>query len=109
MAYSESLAQRMRAQLDGIPLMVEKKMFGGIGFILNGNMACGIIDDDLIVRLGAEQYEEAIKKPAVSIFNKFDRPMKGWVMVAPSGCASDEALHEWIQLGISFAQALPAK
>ncbi len=109
MAYNEELAQRMRARLKRKPGMVEKKMFGGIGFLVNGNMACGVNKQDLIVRLSDQDFAAALKKPHVRIFDMTGRPMKGWILVSPAGYASEAALESWIEKGISFAKSLPSK
>jgi TfoX/Sxy family transcriptional regulator of competence genes len=109
MAYDEGLAQRTREALGELPGLVEKKMFGGVGFMVQGNMACGVNKDDLIVRVGAERYEEALAKPHTRPFDMTGRPMKGWVMVASDGYESDDALKSWVQQGVDFALTLPAK
>ena len=109
MAYDEGLAQRMRAALAVIPDIDEKKMFGGIGFLLNGNMACGVNKDDLIVRVGPDAYEDALDEPHTKEFDMTGRPMRGWVVVRPAGYETDEALKAWVQRGVDFALALPPK
>ena len=109
MAYDDGLAQRMREALAVIPDIDEKKMFGGIGFLLNGNMACGVNKDDLIVRVGPEAYEAALAEPHTKVFDMTGRPMKGWVVVRPAGYESDEGLKGWVQRGVDFALTLPAK
>lgn len=109
MAYDEALAQRVRAALDELPGLVEKKMFGGIGFMVRGNMACGVNKDDLIVRVGGDRYEEALSEPHVRPFDLTGRPMKGWVTVRPPGYKADSELRRWVQQGVGFALSLPAK
>ena len=109
MPYNEDLARRLRDALKDIPGIIEKKMFGGIGFILNGNMACGVNRDDLIVRVGPDRFEEALAQPHTRPFDMTGRPMSGWIMVAPEGYASDEALARWIRQGVDFARSLPRK
>ncbi len=109
MAYSEDLAKRMRLELRRTPGLEEKKMFGGIGFLVHGNMACGVHAQDLIVRLGAAEYESALKKPHVKVFDMTGRPMTGWIVVKPGGYASKEALQGWIRRGVKFANSLPPK
>jgi hypothetical protein len=84
-------------------------MFGGIEFLLQGNMACGVRNEQLIVRVGTERYEGALARPEVAVFDMTGRPMKGWVTVGPGGYASDAALEEWVQQGVDFALALPPK
>ena len=107
MAHDEGLAQRVREALGELPGLVEKKMFGGIGFMVQGNMACGVNGDELIVRVGPEGYQEALAKPHARPFDMTGRPMKGWVWVASEGYESDAALEDWVQQGIEFALSLP--
>ncbi|HEX6304072.1 MAG TPA: TfoX/Sxy family protein [Anaerolineales bacterium] len=109
MAYDQGLAQRMREELDQLPNLSERQMFGGIGFMVNGNMACGVNKEEMIVRVGPENYDQALKKPHTRVFDFTGRPMKGWVMIAPEGYESDEDLKYWIEQGVSFAQSLPEK
>jgi TfoX/Sxy family transcriptional regulator of competence genes len=109
MAYDEGLAQRIREVLGEQPGLVEKKMFGGIGFMVRGNMACGVHKDALIVRVGSEKHEEAMARPHTKPFDITGRPMKGWVMVTSDGYESDEALEDWIQRGLDFTLSLPPK
>jgi hypothetical protein len=109
MAYDEGLAQRVREALGDLPDLVEKKMFGGVGFMVRGNMACGVNKDRLIVRVGSERHEEALARPHTGPFDITGRPMKGWVMVAPDGYESDEVLRDWVQQGVDFSLTLPAK
>lgn len=109
MAYDESLAQRVRGLLEGRPGFEEKKMFGGLCFLLRGNMACGTLKDDLIVRVGPEQYERALKQPHTRKFDMTGRPMKGWVMVSAEGHDTEERLSCWVEEGAAFALTLPEK
>lgn len=109
MAYSEELAQRMRDVLFATPDLVEKKMFGGIGFIVRGNMACGVNKDDLIVRVGPDAYQEALDQPHTKVFDMTGRPMTGWVVVTEDGYQSEKDLENWIQKGVDFALTLPPK
>jgi TfoX/Sxy family transcriptional regulator of competence genes len=108
MAYDLKLAERMRSQLDGIPF-VEKKMFGGVGFLLNGNMACGVNKNDLIVRVDPERHSALLKKPHTKPFDLTGRPMKGWLLVEPNGCKTDKQLNSWVKEGIEFASTLSPK
>jgi TfoX/Sxy family transcriptional regulator of competence genes len=109
MAYDEDLANRIREQLAAEPAMTEKQMFGGIAFLLSGNMAVGVSGDELMVRVGPEAADEALEEPYARVFDMTGRPMKGWVLVAAPGVASDEALGDWVARGVSFARSLPAK
>lgn len=109
MAYDEGLAQRVRETLNEPPGLVEKKMFGGVGYMLHGNMACGVYKDKLIVRVGPEGHAGAMSRPHTAPFDITGRAMKGWVMVEAAGYESDDDLKEWVQLGVDFALTLPSK
>jgi TfoX/Sxy family transcriptional regulator of competence genes len=109
MAYSESLAQRVRAALAGRKGIEEKKMFGGVGFLLAGNMCVGVWKASLIVRLGPEQAEAALSQPHVVPFDITGRPMKGWALVEPDGVETDRQLADWVGRALAFVQTLPAK
>ena len=110
MAYDQKLAERIRAEVKGLPV-IEKKMFGGVGYMLNGNMACGILSGDLIVRVKLEEYEKLLKRAHVKIFTMKNgpRPMKGWVMVEPDGYKTAKQLSQWVKMGVEFAATLPPK
>ena len=84
-------------------------MFGGVGFLLNGNLLVGVWKDSLVVRLGEEEGEEALKEPHVKEFDITGRPMRNWVLVEPEGVEGDEQLHDWVQRALKFVTALPAK
>jgi len=109
MAFSEALASRIRQALARKKSVAEKKMFGGIGFLLNGNMLVGVWKESLIVRLGDEQGAEAMVEPHVGEFNITGRSMKGWLLVAPEGVRNDDQLRSWIQRAVKFVGNLPAK
>jgi len=108
MAYNTKLAERIRSQLDGGPF-VEKRMFGGVGYLLHGNMACGVHADDLIVRVDPEKYEAFLKKPHTRPFDMTGRPMKGWLLVEADGYKTAKQLSTWIKEGVEFALTLPPK
>jgi len=109
MAYDQGLAQRVRELLEELPGYQEKKMFGGICFLIYGNMACGIIKDDLIVRVGPVAYAEALHQLEARPFDLTGKVMTGWVMVGPEGCEGDDELGDWVEKGANFARTLPAK
>lgn len=109
MAYQEALAQQVRQFLEGQPEVSERKMFGGLAFMHTGNMFCGILKDDLMVRVGPERYAEALAQPHVRPMDFTGRAMKGMVYVGPEGCASAKDLRRWVQAGLGFARSLPAK
>ena len=108
MAYDEALADRVRAELDGEPGLTERKMFGGIGWMLDGNMAVGLMRDGLMVRLG-DQVEAALGEPHTTQPMMGERPMKGMVVVAPEGVETDDQLGAWIARGAGVARSLPPK
>ena len=108
MAYNEKLAERLRSELKGMPF-VEKKMFGGVGFLLHGNMAVGVYKEDLIVRLDPAKHDILIKKGGAKPFDITGKPMKGWLMIEPNGCKTPKQLSGWVKEGIEFALTLPAK
>ncbi len=109
MAYDEELAARVRLLLIGRQGYSERKMFGGICFMLHGNMACGVIRDQLISRVGPERYIEALERPHATVFDFTGRPMKGWVQVSPEGWIEDGNLQKWVQLGIDYSLTFPPK
>ncbi|MDP2647002.1 MAG: TfoX/Sxy family protein [Desulfobacterales bacterium] len=109
MAYDEGLAQRVRELMEEISGFSEKKMFGGICFLINGNMACGILDYDVIVRVGPENHEASLEKPNTHVFDFTGRPMKGWVVVSQGGHESDKNLFCWVKKGMDYAMSLPEK
>src|SRR5262249_32175570 len=109
MAYDEKLAERVRKRLAKEPGLSEKKMFGGIGFLLNGNMCLGVRGPELIVRLDPEETDEALGEPHTRVFDVSPRRMKGWLLVGAKGVATDRELARWIGIATRFARALPAK
>lgn len=110
MAYDEGLAERIRAALgDDGGDVVERKMFGGIAFLLNGNMSVGVTGDSLMVRVGIDDHEAALEEPGARPFDMTGRPMRGWVVVDPIGIDSDSDLHTWDRRGVAFAASLPPK
>jgi hypothetical protein len=109
MAFDEKLAERIRKRLGTRKGLAEKKMFGGIAFLLNGNMCCGVHKQDMIIRLDPEQTEKALAEPHARAFDLTGRPMKGWLLVAGEGVVPDAALGKWIDVATSYAGSLPAK
>src|SRR5258708_20585517 len=109
MAYDEKLAGRVRKVLEKRKGVAEKKMFGGVAFLLNGNMCCGIHGEEMIVRLKPEETDQALARPHTRIFDMTGRPMKGWILVKPAGLMSEDALAKWVSVGGSYAASLPAK
>jgi hypothetical protein len=109
MAFNQQLAQRIRDETKTLLGLCEKKMFGGIGFLIQGNMACGVHGDGLIVRTGVENYQAALSRPHTRPFDITGKPMSGWIMVDPKGYETESDLQSWVQQGVKFAQSLPPK
>ena len=109
MAFDEALAGRIRKHLGKRGGLTEKKMFGGLAFLLKGNMCCGVSGQDLLVRLDPARTDQALAEPHVRVFDLTGRPMKGWVLVGAQGLATDAALARWIKLAVDYAGSLPAK
>ncbi len=108
MAYSEKLADRVRDLLDTEDGVTERKMFGGLAFMVRGHMACGIVGDELMLRLGAESAQRALERPHVRPMDFTGKPMKGMVYVAPDGLKG-VALRSWVKRALEFVATLPPK
>ena len=109
MAYDEHLAGRLRALLKRRRGVTERKMFGGLAFLVNGHMAVGVNDDELMVRLGPDAWAEALRRPHAREMDFTGRSLKGFVYVGRKGVASDADLKAWAELGVKFARSLPPK
>ena len=109
MAYDEDLARRVRGRLAAEAGVTEKAMFGGLAFLLDGNMAVGLSGAELMVRVGPEAAEAALARPHTRPFDMTGRPMKGWILVAPEAVAGEGDLAAWVAQGLDFARSLPAK
>jgi|SRR5215211_3563937 len=109
MAYDEGLATQIRELLGERPGLAEKQLFGGLAFPVDGNMACGVRDDDLIVRVATTEADAALGEPGARPFDLTGRPMKGWLLVDPDGHAEDEHLRRWVGRGLTYASSLPPK
>ncbi len=109
MAFDEGLANRVRAKLGKQHGLVEKKMFGGVAFLVNGNMSVGVHGNELIVRIAPEETDQALKQKGVRLFDVTGRPMKGWVLVGAAGTHDAASLAKWIERGVAFASSLPKK
>jgi uncharacterized protein YdhG (YjbR/CyaY superfamily)/TfoX/Sxy family transcriptional regulator of competence genes len=110
MAFDEALAERIRQRLARRKNIQEQKMFGGVGFLLNGNLLVGVRKDSLLVRLGPEQSDEALLEPHISKFKITGRgTMKGWIVVGLEGVQADDRLNDWIQRAVEFVGKLPRK
>lgn len=109
MAYDEAMVERIRDAMLDAGGVDERKMFGCYAFMVNGNMACGSLDDRLLVRVGPDAYEDALELPGASVFEGNGRVMRGFVEVDAETIASDAALTEWVERGVAFAATLPPK
>jgi TfoX/Sxy family transcriptional regulator of competence genes len=103
MAYSEKLADRIRAALDGRDDVVEKRMFGGVAFMVAGSMACGIVGNDLMARVGADRYDEALARPHARLMEFTGRPLRGFVLVDARGIRTAATLQRWVGEAVGFA------
>jgi TfoX/Sxy family transcriptional regulator of competence genes len=109
MSYDERIADRIRQVLSAESGVVEKRMFGGLTFMVNGNMCCGVVDRDLMVRVGPDQYSESLTQPHTRKMDFTSKPLKGFVFVATDGFRKDEDLGAWITRALNFVKTLPAK
>jgi len=109
MTHDLILAERIRAELGGQAGLTEKKMFGGVGYMLHGNLACGVYRDQMIVRVGPQAYPAALAQPHTHPLDITGRAMTGWIMVSPEGCADEGAFQRWVAQGLAFAASLPPK
>ncbi len=108
-AYNEKLAARVATCLHRKRGVSQKKMFGGLSFLVNGHMACGVIGDDLVVRVDKAEHEELLKRKHARPMDFTGRAMRGFLYIAPEGTRSKKSLDGWVQLGYSYAKSLPPK
>lgn len=108
MPYDEGLAQRVR-ELIGTDVVIEKKMFGGLAFMINGNMSVGVLRNDLMVRVGPENYRQALSEDDAREMDFTGKPLKGFVYVNEKSLDSDDRLQFWVNQGRDFALSLPPK
>ena len=109
MAYNAVLVRRIEKLLRRRKSVTQKEMFGGICFLVNGNMCCGVERDKLVVRVGPEQYEQLLQRRHIKPMDFTGRPLRGFIYVAPAGLKSRNALASWLELGLRYAHSLPAK
>ena len=109
MPYDKKLAARVEEILCEVPGVTKKHLFGGLCFLLNGNLCCGVEKDRLMVRVGPDKYDEALKHEYSVPMDFTGKPMKGLVFVHPDGVARKEWLQTWIELGLEFAASQPPK
>jgi hypothetical protein len=108
-AFDETLAARIRGRLARRKGVEEKKLFGGLGFLLRGHLLVCVWKNSLMVRVGPDAYEEALREPHVGEFTVTGRPMRNWVLVAPAGIPDDDYLDDWIKRATRFVGKLPPK
>jgi hypothetical protein len=109
MSFDAGLAERIRDYFLDSPKVEEKRMFGGLCFMVSSHMCCGIVKDKLMARVGPANYEACLKQEHVQEMDFTGKAMKGMVYVSPEGLDADEALAEWLGICLQFVQSLPAK
>lgn len=109
MAYDEALAARVRARLAGTRGLAERRMFGGLCFLVNGHMCAGVVGSTLMLRVGPQRYAEALARPHAREMDFTGRPLTGMIYVDPPGIAGAAALGRWLELALKFVQSEPAK
>jgi len=109
MAYDEILAARVRKILSANARVSEKKMFGGLCFLTHGNMCCGLLKDELVLRLEPARAQEVLRGPHTRPMDFTGRPLKGFVFIEAGALATDRQLRDWISIALAFARSLPAK
>lgn len=111
MALDDALAARVRPLLAKVQVqgLVEKRMFGGLAFLVRGNMSVGIHGSELIVRIDPDETDQALKEPGTRIFDITGRPIRGWLLVSGDALRTQAALERWVDRGVSYARSLPAK
>ena len=109
MAFDEGLAERIREHTESDPSISERKMFGGLCFMSDGNMSFGVLGSEIMVRVGPDDYEAALKCPHAREMDFTGRSMRGMVYVDVDGISEDDGLHAWLQRGLTYARSLPPK
>jgi len=109
MGYNQDLEDKIDRLIDRIGELAKKKMFGGIGYLINGNMCFGIHRESLVLRTSPEKAEDLLRSEYVTPFDITGRPIKGWVLVSPDVLETDDQVLDMLRLGVSFAETLPKK
>ena len=109
MACNHEIAEEIRGLIASHPGLTEKEMFGGIAFMIHGNMAVGVSGDELMVRVGKDAHDEMMARPGATTFDKAARPMRGWLNVTSEGFKTEDDFKAWIDRGVAFAESLPKK
>jgi len=108
MAFDEALAQRLRVLFGRLPGSSERRMFGGVCFLVSGRMCCGIVGRNLVVRVGPDGYDDALRRPHARPMDFTGRPMRGFVYVGPAECRTARTLLGWVERAVRFARSLPS-
>jgi TfoX/Sxy family transcriptional regulator of competence genes len=108
-SYDPATAERVRQLLSVRDDVAEKRMVGGLSFLVKGNMCCGVTGTALMIRVGAERREQVLREPYVQPMRFAGRDLSGFICVEPAGFAADDALARWVQRGLSFVASLPPK
>jgi len=108
-AYDDGLAQRVREALEGIRSVEEKRMFGGLAFMVRGSMCVGVVGRELMVRVGPEAYAETLRRPHARPMDLTGKPLRGFVYVAAAEIASDAGLGQWLERALAFNRTQAAK
>ncbi len=109
MGFDVVIAERIRRSLSAKKVVVEKKMFGGLCFMVNGYMCCGVQGGDLMLRVGAEQYEKALKRPNTRPMDFTGNPLRGFVYISPKGLKTGRQLDGWLSIALAHAESLPTR
>lgn len=109
MPYNQELAARVAVNMPEVPGLAEKKMFGGVGYLVDGNMCIGTHRDAIMVRVGLDAYEDCLNQPGARVMDFTGRVMKGWVTVPIDALDDDESIRYWIERSLNFVATLPAK
>lgn len=109
MAFDQALAERLRLLFGRLRGSSERRMFGGVCFLLDGKMCCGIVGRDLVVRVGPDGHAGALRRPHTRPMDFTGRPMRGFVYVGAAGCRTARGLSSWVERGVRFARSLPPR
>ena len=109
MAYDDALVERVRSYLKTTPNQSEKNMFGGLAFLVSGNMCCGVVNNKLMARVGPDAYEDLLHETHANTMDFTGRPLRGIITVSSEGLSEDQALHDWIDHCAEFIDTLPPK
>ena len=109
MAYDLALAERIAGLLEGKKRLTQKRMFGGVSFLVNGKMCCGVIGNKLVARVGQERYDALLRKPYAKPMDFTGRPLRGFIYVLSQGLRNHQSLKTWVDRGLRYTESVPAK